>query len=119
MKIIHFDETETIQRDDGRTIKELCRQELGMPVDSIKFIFVIHPPNFTEKQHYHKESFEIFFFMDEADYLINGKEFKIRKNDLVIFEPGDVHGGIPTPNEVRLFIMHTPAVKGDKHFPEG
>jgi len=118
MKIIRLDSAKTEQRDDGRTIKKLCQQELGMKVDNLNFIYVKHPANFEEKLHFHNNSFEIFFFLDSARYSINGDEYGFEKGDLVFFEPGDVHGGLSTPHEVGLFIIQAPAIIKDKSFPE-
>jgi mannose-6-phosphate isomerase-like protein (cupin superfamily) len=118
MRIVNCDNTNKINREDGRTIWDLCEQELGFNVHDIKFIFVEHPPEFTEKLHYHKESFEIFYFIDDARYEINGEAHDIKKGDLVIFEPNEVHGGLPTSNKVGLFIIQAPPIKGDKYFPE-
>lgn len=118
MKIIRFNDLDVVNRDDGRTIRELCEQELGMDIREMKFIFVEHPPNFTEKPHFHKESFEMFFFMDDAEYMIEGRNYEIKKGDFVVFEPKDIHGGLPTPNKVGLFIIQAPPIEGDKHFPE-
>ena len=114
MKIINFEKVDTIFRDDGRTIKKLCYQELGISIDNLEFIFVTHPINFTEQLHCHQHSFEIFYFLDPADYYINGKEYSVSQGDLIIFEPGDVHGGLPTENEVKLFIISAPRIINDK-----
>ena len=114
MKVINCDNVETILRDDGRIIKKLCYQELGISINNLEFIFVKHPKNFTEQLHYHQKSFEIFYFLDSADYYINGKKYSVSQGDLIIFEPGDVHGGLPTKNEVRLFIISAPKIVNDK-----
>tara|TARA_B100000315_G_C14497847_1_gene550916 strand:+ start:876 stop:1235 length:360 start_codon:yes stop_codon:yes gene_type:complete len=119
MKLINFENAETIFRDDGRTIKKLCYQELGMSIDNLEFIFVKHPKNFTEQRHSHQKSFEIFYFLDSAEYYINGKEYNVLEGDLIIFEPGDIHGGIPTENEVRLFIISAPKIIDDKQLIRG
>ncbi len=118
MKIVSFAQQESVFRPDGRLIKDLISKDLGMSVHDLKLIYVEHPENFTEKIHYHKEIHEIFFFLDDARYRINGKDYEIKKFDLVVFEPDDIHGGLPTSNKVALFIIQVPANSKDKWFPE-
>lgn len=112
MKIIKNEELETQLRPDGRNIKQLLTKSFNNL--SMSFILVEHPANFEEKQHLHKECFEIFFFFDKAKYRINGKVYDIEEGDLVVLEPGDVHGAVEVDNKVKLFVMQIPPTKDDK-----
>lgn len=120
MRIVKGKDIAPIKRDDGRSILQYGEQILGFDLQkasSVNFIRVTHPPNFTEEQHYHKKSHEIFYFLDPAKYRINGRDFNVDAGDLIIFEPNDVHGGLPTPNKVDLFIIQIPKIpKEDKFF---
>jgi len=118
MKIIHAEEIKTIKRPDGRTIQDLCKQNIGLERGMINFISVVHPAHFIEKLHYHKIFYEIFFFLDDALYHINGCTHIIKNGDLIIFEPWDVHGALSTPHQVGIFIMQIPYTAGDKYFLE-
>ena len=116
MKIINFKELEVNERPDGRSVITYINKELGMEVSSLQFLFVTHPAGFEEKLHSHEKSFEIFYFFNEAKYRINGEDYEVDKGDLVIFEPGDIHGAIPVDNEVGLFIVQSPAITDDKKY---
>ena len=120
MKIVKGKDIAPIKRDDGRSIFQYGEQTLGFDIpktSGVNFIRVTHPPNFTEEQHYHKKSYEIFYFLDPAKYRINGRDFDVDVWDLIVFEPNDFHGGLPTPNEVGLFIIQIPKIlKEDKFF---
>lgn len=116
MKIIKFKDIEKQDRPDGRTVSKFIKKDLGMNFSSLQFLFVTHPTNFKETLHSHQKSFEILYFLDKAYYKINGKDYLINKGDLVIFEPGDVHGAIPIDNEVRLLVIQAPAIIDDKKY---
>mgnify|MGYP001562348494 CR=1 FL=1 len=118
MKWIKFNKIERQTRPDGRTIRKLLKEELGISISSLQILFVTHPPNIKEALHCHEKSFEILYFLDKAYYKINGKGYLINKGDLIVFEPGDVHGAIPIDNEVRLLVIQTPAIIDDKKYEE-
>lgn len=114
MKIIRFSELKKNDRPDGRTVTKIVQQELEQAVSSTQILYVTHPPKLKEDLHTHKKSYEMLLFLDVANYHINGKEYHICQNDLVIFEPGDIHGATPINHEVRLWVFQTPAINEDK-----
>lgn len=118
MKIIRSKEIEKQSRPDGRTVQKFLQQELGREFSSWQFLYVVHPPKLKENLHSHNKSYEALYFLDEAKYKINGKDYEINNGDLVVFEPGDIHGAIPVNNEVRLFVIQAPAIIDDKQLFE-
>ena len=114
MRIIRFNEIEKQDRSDGRTVRKLLQKELGMQASSLQILYVTHPPNLKEELHSHNNSYEALYFLDKAKYRINDKDYDIKQGDLVLFEPGDIHGAIPINNEVRLLVFQTPAIIDDK-----
>lgn len=118
MKWIKFNEVEKQVRPDGRTIRNFVKKELGINVSSLQFLFVTHPPKLKEALHSHLKSFEILYFLDKAKYRINNKDYEMDEGDLIIFEPGDIHGAIPIDNEVRLLVIQLPAIIDDKKYEE-
>ena len=114
MKIIRFDESSKQDRPDGRIVRKLLQQELGMTANNWQFLYVTHPPGLKEDLHSHSISYEALYFMDKANYKINGNDYRLNENDLVIFEPGDIHGAIPIDNEVRLLVIQVPIITDDK-----
>ena len=114
MKIIRLKEIEKQFRPDGRTVQKLLQQELSREFSSWQFLYVVHPPKLKEDLHSHNKSYEALYFLDGARYKINGVDYDINNGDMVIFEPGDIHGAIPVDNEVRLFVIQAPAITDDK-----
>ena len=116
MKWIKFNEIEKQERNDGRTVRRLLKEKLGIEIDEIQILFVTHPPGINEALHSHQKSFEILYFFDKARYNINNKNYEIEEGDIVVFEPKDIHGAIPIPHEVRLLVIQTPAIIDDKKY---
>ncbi|MBM4237189.1 MAG: cupin domain-containing protein [Euryarchaeota archaeon] len=42
--------------------------------------------------HYHTIQTEVFFALDEIDFVVNGNEVHLKPGDMLVCEPGDVHG---------------------------
>lgn len=118
MKLIKYHEIEKQERNDGRTVRRLLKEKLGMEFDELQILFVTHPPNLKEALHSHQKSFEILYFLDKAKYKINNIDFEINEGDIIVFEPKDVHGAIPVPHQVRLVVIQTPAITDDKKYEE-
>lgn len=88
MKIIKFNELEPVHREDGRDIYSLTEHEIS---GNAKFFRVKIPAGTLEKEHYHKNSDEIFIFLGNCKVTINSEEHNIKSGDLVILEKNDKH----------------------------
>lgn len=116
MKLIRFTEVEIQERPDGRTVRNIIQKELGMDVSSLQMLYVTHPSGLKERQHSHDNSCEILYFLDKARYKINGQDYLLNENDVVLFEPGDIHGAIPIDNETRIIVFQNPIISDDKKY---
>jgi len=114
MKIIRFEDSVAQERPDGRIVRKLVQQEFGKNIDNWQFLYVTHPIGLREILHSHSKSYEAVYFIDKANYRINGKDYEMNQNDLIIFEPGDIHGAIPIDCDVRLLVIQSPAITDDK-----
>lgn len=114
MQLIRNAELETQSRPDGRTVTKLKNLDLKLASASLQFLYVTHPPRLKEDLHCHESSYEILYFFDRARYKINSKDYELKEKDLVVFEPGDIHGALPVDHTVRLLVIQSPAIIGDK-----
>ncbi|WP_285756737.1 hypothetical protein [Nocardiopsis ansamitocini] len=105
------------ERPDGRSVLPLLDLPVGVPVDRAAVLLVEHPADFTEERHYHRHLYEIFYFLDAADYSVNGETVRLNSGDLLVLEPYELHGALPVPHPVRLVVFHVPKVPGDKVQP--
>ncbi|MDO8656814.1 MAG: hypothetical protein Q7K45_06255, partial [Nanoarchaeota archaeon] len=58
--------------------------------------------------------YEALYFLDRANYIVNGNSYRLDERDLLLLEPGDIHGAIPMGHEVRIFVFQIPAITDDK-----
>jgi quercetin dioxygenase-like cupin family protein len=57
------------------------------------------------RQHHHRFQTEIFYALDEAPFLINGLKVTMSPGDLLVCEPGDVHGNPIIPHDFRILVL--------------
>lgn len=114
MQIIRQSQRPVESRPDGRTVTALLDLPVNVPVDRTGMLIVVHPADFHETRHHHQFLYEIFYFLDDADYWVSGHVVRLTVGDLLVLEPGDVHGALPVPHPVRLIVFHLPMVPGDK-----
>jgi quercetin dioxygenase-like cupin family protein len=57
------------------------------------------------RQHHHRFQTEIFYALDEAPFLINGSMVTMSPGDILVCEPGDVHGNPIIPNDFRILVL--------------
>ncbi|MFB7272095.1 cupin domain-containing protein [Streptomyces sp. NPDC056244] len=117
MRVVHSDALTPDHRPDGRTVLSLLDLPVDIPVDRTGVLLVEHPADFTEERHYHQHLYEIFYFLDPADYSVGEQTVRLGAGDLLVLEPGDVHGALPVAHPVRLLVFHVPKVPGDKVQP--
>lgn len=114
MQVIRRSELVPDRRPDGRTVLPLLDLPLGPSVDRAAILHVVHPADFTERRHYHRHLHEVFYFLDSADYWVNGAVVRLAPGDVLVLEPNDVHGALPVPHPVQIIVHHLPKVPGDK-----
>jgi quercetin dioxygenase-like cupin family protein len=114
MQVIRRSELNPDLRPDGRTVLPLLDLPVGLSVDRAAILHVVHPADFTEQRHYHQHLYEVFYFLDSADYWVNDTVVRLASGDVLVLEPNDVHGALPVPHPVQLIVYHLPKVPGDK-----
>ncbi|GAB3444960.1 hypothetical protein GCM10027570_14720 [Streptomonospora sediminis] len=114
MHVIRQSQAAADRRPDGRTVLSLLDLPVDVPVDRAAVLYVEHPAGFTEQRHYHQYLYEVFYFLDAADYWVADVMVRLAAGDVLVLEPNDAHGALPVPHPVRLLVFHLPKVPGDK-----
>ncbi len=55
--------------------------------------------------HYHTNQTEVFFALDEVDFIVNGEEVNLKPGDMLVCEPGDVHGRSETGKGGSILVL--------------
>ncbi|OPY31041.1 MAG: Cupin domain protein [Methanomassiliicoccales archaeon PtaU1.Bin124] len=55
--------------------------------------------------HHHAQQTEVFYAIDEAWFEINGKNVVMQPGDIVMCEPGDVHGNPEIPHDFKILVL--------------
>jgi len=71
-----------------------------------KFQIITFKPGNSVKAHYHKKTKEIFYIEDgEGTLKLNNEEFRCRKGDIFLCEPGDRHEVINDSKDDFTFLV--------------
>lgn len=81
----------------------ITQEELGIP-DSFAQEVQFHPGE-SVPLHYHKRTKEVFIALDQAAFEINGEIVVMEPRDVLICEPGDVHGNPVIPHAFRILVI--------------
>jgi quercetin dioxygenase-like cupin family protein len=65
------------------------------------------------RQHHHNFQTEIFYALDEASFLINGIKVTMLPGDVLVCEPGDVHGNPDVPHDFRILVLKIGFLEND------
>jgi quercetin dioxygenase-like cupin family protein len=81
----------------------ITEEELGLPNAFLQEV------TFDQGQsvplHHHKKTKEIFIALDPGHFLINGEDVAMEPNDVLICEPGDVHGNATMERAFRILVL--------------
>jgi len=86
---------------DKRVLLE--EKQLGIPgsfIQEVRFHAGEKVP-----QHYHERTTEIFFALDRALFEINGRAVVMEPEDVLVCEPGDVHGNPIIDSAFRILVI--------------
>ena len=73
----------------------------------------------VDEPHYHAEMYEIYLVaQSESIVVIDGRAISLEAGSVLIVEPGEVHTFTESTPDYHHFVVHTPVVKGDKHYAE-
>lgn len=115
MKIIYPD-SEEIKKytGPGGYESELVKILINKKVDIFGFHRIKIPKGSISAEHYHNEFVEIFVCLTKMRIKINGEEFNVPKDALIVLYPGDKHEEYADDIDVEYFAMKFPFVEGDK-----
>jgi mannose-6-phosphate isomerase-like protein (cupin superfamily) len=107
MKLFSLDGTlyEPVSHDPGLKKKVLARDALPF-VSQISHIILQIGSSVSE--HLHNDYFEVFYCIrGNAVFLIKGERVSIKKNHLLIVEPGETHSIPDVIEETEFLYIHT------------
>ncbi len=107
--------TGEVVKRDGYIRETLLRREFERPIGNMGIFRVKIPQGGEARAHFHRESLEIFIFLNEAILTVNGKEYEAARGDVAVIEAGEVHSVRNKGNsETSLIVIKLPNVPGDK-----
>lgn len=81
----------------------LEEDELGIPGSFIQM--VEFKPGDKVPLHHHEKTKEVFIALDQAAFVINGKVQTLEPTDVLICEPGDIHGNPVIESPFRVLVI--------------
>jgi len=118
MKYIKPEEREWKDKE-GYSKKILLTEEdfqtKGNIVQLVKF-----PARSKVKPHYHKQTKEVFYVLKEGGIIfIDDKKIRAKNGEIILCEPGEVHGVInDTDEEFRILVYKINAKKNDSYWED-
>jgi quercetin dioxygenase-like cupin family protein len=64
-------------------------------------------------RHYHRTQTEIFYALSPIGFEINGERVLMQPGDIVVCEPGDVHGNPSLPQAARILVIKVDFAEDD------
>lgn len=110
MKIIRVEEVERKRRSDGRIVQKLCIYPFKKAAKDSILLIVDIPKGCAEKEHYHTESVEIFYFLKNAKVEVNNETYRLAPGDILFLDPHDKHRVVADENSVKLLVIKLPSL---------
>ena len=63
--------------------------------------------------HYHRTQTEIFYALSQIEFEINRERVLLQPGDIVVCEPGDVHGNPVMTKEARILVIKVDFTEDD------
>lgn len=105
MKIINQEEKDWLERE-GYSKKALVTKDDLKSKSNIFVQIVKNEPHTNVKPHYHKQTIEIFYILSGSGiFFINNDKNRRKPGDVILCEPGDVHGVINDTDEDFLTLV--------------
>jgi quercetin dioxygenase-like cupin family protein len=55
--------------------------------------------------HHHELQIEVFIPLSEGDFVVNGRDVRIGPGDVLVCEPGDIHGNPVIAKDFRIMVL--------------
>lgn len=85
--------------------KKVLLEEKDFGIERSFIQMVDFTPGEKVPLHYHEQTKEVFIALDRARLMINGNPLLLEPNDVLICEPGDVHGNPLVESSFRILII--------------
>lgn len=115
MRLFREAEAEEVQGDGYRKRIVLPSGELpyGLFVQEVLF-----EAGQMVRQHHHAVQTEVFMPLSEGVFVVNGLKVRIGPGDVLICEPGDVHGNPVIEKDFRIMVLKLRHEEGDIYWDE-
>jgi quercetin dioxygenase-like cupin family protein len=74
--------------------------DAGTLLQEVKFV-----PGESVPLHHHQRTKEVFIALDQARFMVNGEEVTMEPGDVLVCEPGDVHGNPTIDKAIRILVI--------------
>lgn len=79
---------------------------------------LVHPevcvkPGEGVPPHHHQKQTKIFYALSRIEFEINGKLVLMAPGDILVCEPGDIHGNPSMPEDARILVLKKDYVEDD------
>jgi len=88
--------------------------------DRLSIVHVVIPPYGVSEGHVHEDSDEIIYFDKDGKALLDGKEYYIKRNSILLAPKGKVHEciNISSSENLNLLCIFVPPLKPYGLYPE-
>ncbi|MEM0448638.1 MAG: hypothetical protein QW520_02315 [Methanomassiliicoccales archaeon] len=93
--------------------KRIVVPELDLGIEGSFIQEVSFRPGVSVPMHYHKFTKEVFIPLDEAEFSIQGQDVALRPGEILICEPGDVHGNPVIRRAFNILVLKVGYVPDD------
>jgi quercetin dioxygenase-like cupin family protein len=81
----------------------LAQEHLGIEGSFLQE--VAFEPGSKVPLHYHSQTTEVFFALDRAFFQIGEEKVVMEPEDVLVCEPGDIHGNPEVPQPFRILVL--------------
>lgn len=72
----------------------------------------------VDEPHYHTEMHEVYLVAQgRSTAVVDGRTVILEAGSVLVVEPGEMHTFTESTSDYHHFVIHSPVVRGDKHFP--
>ena len=102
----------------GYKVKNLLSGKFNFSIEDIAIYETNIPFGGKCKEQWHRQSYELVYFLTQGVGKINGKEYRFDIGDLVMLSPDEKHEFRTIDQEVRVLAIRFPDLPQDKYTSE-